>query len=336
MLLLWGIGQCEVSLRIDGALWQLSDWVGEKFHHDGLVAEASREGAEVLGMRIAIVQMSLWREGGSYEAVYPSKIYPPREIWKGRDPIGSLLKTMEEVGGKVFLGLAGAPSGEAPEQLERGRARRDLLEWSKKMREVAKELFHLYHKYPSLAGFYITQEANPYAYKNDPSLLLGAVNYIVEGIKRLSPKLQIILPVGLYLVREEEKWRYANPEDLATFWEPIISRSKVDIFLLIDGIGTGLSNWEHSEACQKWLKETCKRYGKKLWVEAEAFRYPYVPAKPEEFLRQLQMANRYGEKVLIFDYPHYLNPRSGKQEAKELWDRLAQLVNKRGKKSLKR
>jgi len=96
---------------------------------------------------------------------------------------------------------------------------------------------------------------------------------------------------------------------------------------LIDGIGTGLSDFPSSEACQEWLAEKCRTAGKELWIEVEAFDSRYNSCYWERLKRQIEMASPYGDRIVVFDVPHYFSPKGIAPKASELYGEYGKFLS---------
>lgn len=295
---------------LDGGFWQIGSAQARQFPTDNdiirLVREISRS-----GLRIHIVQFAGWEKEGSLRTLYPSRIYPQMDEWKGRDPLEALLRFGDEQKGEVYLGLAPLLTAEPTAE--------ELKKWEEASIKLIQEIWSRYRSHRSFKGFYLPPEVHYYSAIQSQEWR-DLLDRFANTVHSLFSKLKLIVPIGLYLHKVGNIWLRATPEDLASFWNPAISESKVDVFLLIDGIGTALSDFKHSEDCQKWLAGECRRFGKDLWVEIEAFDTRYNACDLDRFKKQIAIAFPYADRLLTFDIPHYFAPNGVAPKAKELYN----------------
>ncbi len=293
-----------------GGFWQISSLQAKQFLKDEDIDRLVKEIARA-GLKTNIVQFAGWEVEGNLKTLYPSRSYPQMEEWKGRDPLEVLLRSADEVRGEVYLGLAPLLTAEPKPQ--------ELKRWEEESMRILKELWGIYSKHTSLKGFYLPPEVH-YNSSIEPLAWRELLDRFADAVHSLSGNLKLIVPIGLYLRKVGQTWLRALPQDLSPFWLPAIRESKVDVFLLIDGIGTALSDFRSSEDCQRWLAEECRRSGKELWVEVEAFDTSYNACDIDRFKRQITMAYLYADRILTFDIPHYFAPNALAPKAKELYN----------------
>lgn len=294
---------------LSGGFWQISTVQASQFLKDEDLSRLVREVARA-NLKTHIVQFAGWEIKGDLRTLYPSQIYPQLEEWRGRDPLQAILHSSDEIRGEVYLGLAPLLTAEPKTE--------ELKRWEEKSLKILRELWERYRIHPSLRGFYLPPEVH-YSSSIEPQAWRELLDRFANAVHSLSPHLKLIVPVGLYLHKVGNSWQRALPENLSPFWLPSIRNSKVDVFLLIDGIGTALSDFISSEDCQRWLAEECRKAGKELWVEVEAFNVKYNACDIERFKKQIAIAFPYGERLLTFDLPHYFAPNGTAPGARELY-----------------
>jgi photosystem II stability/assembly factor-like uncharacterized protein len=292
---------------LQGGFWQISKVQAKQFTRDEDIKRNVKELAK-LGLRCQIIQYTGWEVEGAFRSLYPSKIYRQIEEWRGREPIEAILEAGDEVNGEVYLGLFPLLTDKPSKE--------ELRRWEEESFKLMGELVRRYGEHNSFKGIYFPPEVH-YKWDIDVRDWIDLINRFADFCH--SHSLRLIVPVGLYMYEEGGRWRRAVPEVLAPFWLPTISEARADIFLLIDGIGTGLSDFPSSEACQEWLAEKCRTAGKELWIEVEAFDSRYNSCDWERFKRQMEMASPYGDRILVFDIPHYFSPKGFAPKASELY-----------------
>jgi hypothetical protein len=310
---------------LDGGIWQIGPPLIAAFTDESLEQEVGV--FRKLGMDIILVQYSASQydeERGTYLAYVPNDTLPLQEEFKGRDPIGAILRGADTNGVKVILGGLLMPvTGQA-------NYRRDLDIWtSPTVMQYRKQVLERYAGHKSLAGYYVPNEPNPdnlLSHGLDPQLMIDATAKVIDTVKGARPDLLIVKSIGLYMepVRAEGKTthRFASIEYLDRFWRPWVSSlSKVDVWMVIDGVGTRLSNLEHTDRAQAWCKRLAGEFGKQFWVDVEcAFmddRHNY-PFKMEELEPSLRVAAKHGAKLITFDYAHYMSRHPQKEAARRL------------------
>jgi hypothetical protein len=97
---------------------------------------------------------------------------------------------------------------------------------------------------------------------------------------------------------------------------------QVDAWMIIDGVGTGLSNLTHTDKSQAWCAGLCKEYGKQYWTDVEnavmgAKSYPFSMSR---FEKSLRVAAKYADVIVTFDYAHYMSKQSDKEKARQLYE----------------
>ncbi|MBC7326739.1 DUF4434 domain-containing protein [bacterium] len=309
----------RIKPPLDGGFWQITTSQAGQFARDKDIEKLVRE-LDRVGMKVHIIQFAGWEVEGKLQTLYPSKIYRQLEEWKNRDPIEAILRSADELKGEVYLGLAPLLTAEPSEE--------QLQKWESDSLTLLKELWERYKQHPSLKGFYLPPELH-YVSPIKPEEWKKVIDRLAEAVHSFSPNMKVIVPVGLYLKKVDSHWRRALPDVLAPFWLPAIRESKADVFLLIDGIGTALSDFQSSEDCQRWLAEECRMAKKELWIEVEAFDTRYRSCDIERFKRQIAIALPYADRLLTFDIPHYLSPNALAPDGKELFGEYIQWIKSR-------
>ena len=297
-----------LSPPLQVGFWQISPAQARQFPSDESIKRLLRELARI-GMKCHIIQYTGWEIEGAFRTLYPSKIYPQIKEWEKRDPVFAMLRYADELKGEVYLGLFPLLTDKPKEE--------ELRRWEEESFKLMREIIQRYGKHPSLKGIYLPPEVH---YKSgidqrDWKRLVDRFSDFCH-----SHSLKLIVPVGLYLQRENGKWLRATPEALSSFWSAEIREGKADIFLLIDGIGTGMSDFQSAEDCERWLGEECRKAGKEVWIEVEAFDADYRACDFARFKKQIELAFPYADRIAVFDIPHYFSPDGLNTGARESYE----------------
>ena len=233
---------------------------------------------------------------------------------KVNDTLGELLKAADSLDMNVFLGLSLNPSYWSGEF--------DPKEQINMNQRILTELFNLYGAHASLAGWYLPEEID------DRNFLTQTRK---DGIRTY---LKSMVTYAKFLTRKPvmiSPYFGINPngEAYAEWWDYVLSEAKVDIIAMQDGVGTRRTSVAESAGVIKALKPIMDKHGVRFWVNVEVFNqihgwpvdagsWQAVPADIERVVDQLQMQSPYTEKVVIFDFPHYMTPRLG-GKAEELY-----------------
>ncbi len=203
-----------------------------------------------------------------------------------------------------------APEAEAEAARLLGRYRRQVLD--------------RYAEHASMVGYYMNFECFPDDYVNDAEVPAAQAEALATWVKGINPKLKIIQPVGLYRWRDtkEAPWRHVTPAELTSFWQPFIAAAKhIDVFLAIDGIGTGLSPLNHTDVNQACIRNLCDQYDKEMWTDVECaeMRRRYASYPIGRLIPSLEIAATHAEHIVTFDYINYLSPGNGRSPSAALY-----------------
>ncbi len=321
----------QATLRqplLDGGFWQLGPGILEHYSDSDLEDEV--KDMHDLGMRILIVQYAVepnWEaEQEDYVAYIRNAVYPLHPAFKDRNPFGAIFRAADRHDMQVYLGgmLLKQPLEENYEaKVDRWASERAI--------RFRKEIIARYAGYQSFKGYYIPNEPNPYvlvAKRCDPDLLLAATAKVAEAVKSVKPDLEVVMPIGLYL-RPTGRGGYlhASRQDLDLFWRPWVEQlEQVDTWMVIDGLGTRLSDLDHTAIAQRWAHDLAHEFGKAYWTDVENARmytddqgrYHSEPFEFGELVRSMAVASRFADRTVTFDYIHYMSQRSSRPEAVRL------------------
>ena len=79
-------------------------------------------------------------------------------------------------------------------------------------------------------------------------------------------------------------------------------------------------------------KEVCDKYGMEHWVNAETFerdvRWQLYPIPFEDLKRKLEMHQKYSEKIVTFEFSHFMSPQSVYSAAGNLYNRYMEYFDR--------
>ena len=322
---------CVHPPTLDGGFWQIlpevmDRWTDEKLEEEVKIAKRDSD------MNILIVQYGSMYDHAkkTYLGYTETTAIPTAPEMKGRDPLGALLRGADAAGVKVVLGgpLLPLPFEEGMTTGIQAWMSPQAIEYRRQM------LGKYYSKHPSLWGYYTPNEPNFDHLKrlNNGATaddLLKATQQELKMIRKEFPRLKIVKSIGLYakLVKDpatgKDQYQLATPATLDPFWRPWVKGlPEVDVWMVIDGIGTLISDPEHSDAAQKWARGLAKEFGKEYWTDVENCWMGRWNNQAiftiDELKRSLNIAAKHADKTVTFDYMHYQSALSYKPEARKL------------------
>lgn len=187
-----------------------------------------------------------------------------------------------------------------------------------------RDLIERYKESSSFYGYYIANEPNlnNITSKRFVKLWKQSTKEVAGFVKSLKPDVKIIHSIGLY-----PEWINTMPSApsiafLDRFWRPWVSQiSEVDVWMMIDGIGTSLSTHSHTEKAQKWGRKLVSEYNKEFWVDVENARMTseFVPFHISKLKKSLEIAAETADKIVLFEHLSYMTPNNEKDMARRLY-----------------
>lgn len=252
-------------------------------------------------------------------------IWAENAVEGGTDAIENILKVANELGMDVFLGLGLNP--------EYWSGKFDAKQESSMNQKIMTELKSLYGNFDSLAGWYLPEELDDRNF-NTPS----AKNTVKTYLKNMMMYARFY--TGKPVMVSPYFGMNPNGAAYAEWWDEILSEVKIDIVAMQDGVGTRRTTVEESTAVFEALQPVMEKHGVEFWANVEVFNqihgwpvdessWQAVPADIERVLKQLELQSPYVEKVIIFDFPHYMSPRLG-GKATELYNEYEEYIETLG------
>lgn len=232
------------------------------------------------------------------------KSYPTWKDCGVSDPLGTILSIADSLKMKVYVGLyAWDWKDQSPIGFD---------EFTRRCNLIADEVWANYGKRKSFAGWYLLG----WEIGNAPDVTNIGVKAHVDvanHLRKITPKMPII--VSPYFTLD------AKPEDIEEGWVKILAAMKPTVFSPQDGCGcdrnlTPENVKPYLAACQR----AARRAGVTFWINVEVFDIPagWKPASTDRIIKQIEAASPYAEKIIMFEYNHYLSPQKGFTGAQEL------------------
>jgi hypothetical protein len=240
---------------------------------------------------------------------YRSGKYPRFEKTGTEDPLVTLLSLAQKLDMKVFSGLCAW-------DWKRMKAD-DSGEFARRCLAVADEVWGRYGTSKAFAGWYaLTWEVGNVA--DERNACVKAYMKVIPHLRELSPKLPIL--TAPYFTLD------VTPQAFEDGWRKLLPALKVDIVALQDGVGCGRKLTPANVAPYfEGMKRACDSAGVRFWADVEVFDVPsgWKPAPTERIVRQMEAISPHVERIVFFEYNHYLSPLKGFKGGEELAEVLA-------------
>ncbi|MEG0663588.1 MAG: DUF4434 domain-containing protein [Clostridia bacterium] len=269
---------------------------------------------------IVVMSLMLKNREGKYNTGYPTKIEEAKDFYKGNDVVELLLKSAEKFGMKIFMGLNLNDEWWDLwwdlDKLEAGK------EWLFNQMEIgnqmATELYEGYYKkYPrSFYGWYWMWECWNFPIMSLTSrgrrqaakILSDALNISLRHLSSLDST----MPCLLSPFANNE---LTTPEDLYHQWTDIFATTEFrygDIFCAQDSCGAGGQKVKDLDAWYNAYRKAVDTVpGLRMWANNENFESTdWSSTTIDNYVRQLQITDKYVDVHLSFAYFHYYSPGS--------------------------
>lgn len=206
-----------------------------------------------------------------------------------------------------------------------------LREEARESVALAREVHRRYGKHPAFAGFYIPYELWDGSWtETQVENLRELLRTIGGACRQLAPGKPVFLaPFFAGLL---------PPERFEQLWLKLLQGRPVDVVALQDGVGARGWDEQIEERVPPYfaaMQRACRQQGVKLWCDLECFRLTnadpsrpqFAPASAERVMRQLRVVSPYVERVVIFDFYHYMSPYRGEAH-KALYERYLKAISK--------
>ena len=242
-----------------------------------------------------------------------------------------ILVAAEEEGMSVILGLQHHP--EYWDQIKgRQKVIRDFFRVRMARNEsLQRALLEAFGDRAAWTGYYIPDELDDYTWRaQDMSELVRTYVHSMASILRGNDPERSIAISAFFRGR-------TDPDHVATNFMDILAGSGIDYVLLQDGVGVGdpplpFVHLYYEAFTRKWTPEMAGERGAlpEMWCVIETFKqtsgsdepFVAVPAPAERLRGQVQVAQAYFPRLILFTYGNYLRPDLG-AEAREAFDAIA-------------
>lgn len=275
----------EITYDIPSSNWSFEQWKQDLDYMQG----------------VGIDTLVFIRAGYGDRSIYPSDYLGTKYE---DDLLGFILVEAEKRNMKVMVGLYLSNltwnNGDAKTELELNR-------------HFINELWARYSDYPAFGGWYIPQETCEDCL--NITEVMGGISYMC---KEKAPHLPVFIspffgaeaPRNFTVERHIEEWdsifnRCGENIDICAFQDGTVSMARMRDFYIA-------------------TKKLCNEYGIAHWVNAETFerdvRRMYYPIPFPVLKRKLEMHKEYAEKIITFEFSHFLSPQSIYPSAKNLYN----------------
>ncbi|MHC1719655.1 MAG: DUF4434 domain-containing protein [Clostridiaceae bacterium] len=218
------------------------------------------------------------------------------------------LRNAQDFGLKVFIGIhfdeawwkKGSKDKEwLFEQMKIGASQADII------------YEQCYYKNPdSFYGWYFAYEVDNISFNNRAKFesLARALDILLNHLKNGGHRLPIMLSPFM-------NSSIGSARDYAENWAYLFARTELgerDVFCPQDSVGGGGLEIQEIDEWFRYLKKAVDRKpGLQFWANVETFDHrTWSSAILKRFIRQMEIAGRYAEKIMTFSYSHYYSPNN--------------------------
>ena len=176
------------------------------------------------------------------------------------------------------------------------------------------EVYERYNDYPSFAGWYIPHETTRDVL-NISEIMLG----LSAICKDKTPDKKIMMS-PIFRGQVSGSGDYFTPERHADEWDRLFTKAGKDIDIC--AFQDGSAPMSLMEEYYTVTREVCKKHNIEHWVNAETFerdvRHMYYPIPFQLLKRRLELHKKYADKIITFEFSHFLSPQSIYPSARNL------------------
>lgn len=252
-------------------------------------------------LEIGIDTLIFIRGGFGSKTIYPSKVFGTERT---EDFAGFILEEAAKRNMDVFFGLyisnINWNGGDAAGEIRKNKLFIDEV-WSR------------YGHIPSFKGWYIPQETCC------DSLNIGDVMCGLSGLcKDKTPESKVFIsPFFKTLITSQTAF---TPQEHYEEWDRLFEKGGKDVDICAFQDGT--SPMEQLDDYYGLTAELCKKHNIHHWVNAETFerdvRCMYYPITFSLLKERLEHHKEYAEKIITFEFSHFLSPQSIYPSARNL------------------
>lgn len=223
------------------------------------------------------------------------------------DLIGLIMSLAEERDMQVMLGLHLDPAF--------WEGTHDMATEVERNRSVASQLWERYGARPSFAGWYIPHELSDHTFRNAREYLasIDLHSQLAQHLRALAP--QVPISVAPYYGGTYDERSYG------LMWGAYLNSVDVDIIMLQDGVGTHRVGIDDIAPHFRALRNAIGQRPIALWSDVEIFDQIHgwpVDDEPwaattgafDRIRAQMEAAEPYVTRLVIFEFSHYMSPRT--------------------------
>ena len=181
-------------------------------------------------------------------------------------------------------------------------------------KKFADEVYQRYNDYPSFKGWYIPQET-AYSVFNIREVMKG----LSAICKDKTPDKKVFIS-PFFKSRVGYPTKYFTPEEHYEEWDRLFTFAGKDIDIC--AFQDGSAPMDLMEEYYTKTKELCQKHNIEHWVNAETFerdvRFMYYPIPFQLLKQRLELHKKYADKIITFEFSHFLSPQSIYPSAKNL------------------
>ena len=225
-----------------------------------------------------------------------------------KDFAGLILREAAELDMKVYFGLYISNI-----DWNRGDYKTEI----KINRAFIREVYARYGDLPSFEGWYIPHETS----KNilHISNLMGGLG---ELCKNCDPSKKVLIS-PFFESRILAPEHYLTPDQHFEEWRGILE--KAGQYIDVCAFQDGTAPLQEMTAYYSSVRNLCDKFDISLWVNAETFerdvRCMYYPIPFSDLKEKLTLHQQYAEKIITFEFSHFMSPQSIYPSAHNLFDR---------------
>ena len=242
--------------------------------------------------------------GGMYhKSIFPSKVLGTLHR---KDFAGMIMQKACDLNMDVFFGLYVS-------NLDWNNG--DYLGEFKINKPLITEVLERYGHMPCFKGWYIPQEA-PIEHLNITELF----RIHSAECKDQSPDKKVLISPFFQSDFVDPQNPY-SPAMTYEEWDRIFGKNKdIDICAFQDGTAPVLQ----MDAYYREIEKLCKKYGVALWANVETFerdvRHAFFPISFADLKEKIDIHQNYAEKMITFEFSHFLSPQSIYPSARNLYE----------------
>ena len=278
----------EITYDIVPQNWKEKEWIKDL---DNMLE---------VGINTAVIMRGVFYD----KCIYPSERFKDKKR-DYNDFIGLILSEAEKRNMKIYLGLYISNltwnDGIIEKEIEENEYYVD-------------EILERYSEYKSFVGWYLPHEVG-----HDSFNIIPLTKGLIEILKRKSPEKEILMSPFFRDAAIDFYEPSLTPEETYEEWDKMFKEFGKDIDICAFQDGTA-----HIDNLDKYLnaaKQICDKYNIRLWSNIETFSRNFgLEFPPQDFeiiKKKIEIASKYVETNITFEFSHFLSPDSIYEKARE-------------------